>query len=320
MEGIWLIFEVFKEPLKEMVNKIFKIKEKKELTEESIRNVVRECLNQNAFENLSSTRREEISEDFEVIIQNSLLNSNSEVMQDEFTLDELLQALEGILIYPSTEDTVIVIPPGKLATETDQVKKLREEIKKKLLEGKKVTISPTGKVNPNDTTSNNITIPPGKLASFYWYERDKDLFNAEVAAMSRYFPAFKLQKLETGHLCWQGVIETGIGYSPWHLLVMYDHNHPSNDSYGGSIKIYSLEPDLEQYKATIPHLLRDANQQIYLCTARKEDVNANTVISNVGKVTTTAASSLAWAVKWITVFELWVSEKITLNQFQEHTF
>ena len=56
----------------------------------------------------------------------------------------------------------IIIPTGRLADD-EMLKRKREELKRKLMEGKKVTISPTGNVTgPDDGTG--ISIPKGKLA------------------------------------------------------------------------------------------------------------------------------------------------------------
>ena len=60
-------------------------------------------------------------------------------------------------------------------------------------------------------------------------------------------------------------------------MVVYDHNHPHNNTYGGSLRVYSVKPDLnELYKAagSLPHVLRDANGDLYMCTARKEDIDS----------------------------------------------
>ena len=157
--------------------------------------------------------------------------------------------------------------------------------------------------NPNDESA----------ASFYWYERDPALLTAEKHAMRKYFPTFKLKKLDDGRLCWMGSVsaknvrENAI----WYLEVVYDHNHPHNNTYGGSIKVYSIEPTLESLSkklGSIPNTLMDSKGHLYLCTARPSDFK-------VGKITTSAASAITWAVKWIHAFELWLSGDITTNEF-----
>lgn len=127
-----------------------------------------------------------------------------------------------------------------------------------------------------------------------------------------------MSKLKDGRLSWTGVVQPKSvrKNAVWRLQLVYDHNHPSNNSYGGSIKVYSISPDLnEMYKRLggIPHTLRDASGNIYICTARKEDIRT-------GSVVTSAVSSMAWAIKWIVVFELWLAGDVTTKEFSEHTF
>ena len=68
-------------------------------------------------------------------------------------------------------------------------------------------------------------------------------------------------------------------------------------------RVYSVKPDLnELYKAagSLPHVLRDANGDLYMCTARKEDIDS-------GNRTTSAAKALGWAAKWIFAVEGWLA-------------
>ncbi len=223
----------------------------------------------------------------------------------------------------TTNEPAIVVPEGKLAqpsqTEDDAARK-RRELREKLLRGEEVIVTQSGeiedkkKMNPNESA---IVVPEGKLAaSFYWYERDPDLLTAEVAAMKKFFPQFQLQKLGDGRLCWVGFLApTNIRRNAkWLLQVIYDHNHPHNTTYGGSIKVYAVEPDLEKIRqeiGSIPHTLIDSSGHLYLCTARPEDVK-------VGRISTSAASGLSWAAKWITAFELWIAGDISTSEFAGH--
>jgi hypothetical protein len=166
-----------------------------------------------------------------------------------------------------------------------------------------------------------IVVPPGKLAapSMFWYENDPELYQLEVRAMTRRespFRAFQLRKETDGRLAWLGSVAPGLlkgGKRTYLLHAVYDHNHPHNSSFGGSVKVYVLDPDLDDMseRLKIPHLLRDSAGSVYLCTARHEDFKA-------GKVTTSAASALAWAVKWISLFELYLSDEVTYDQFAGH--
>lgn len=210
----------------------------------------------------------------------------------------------------------IQIPKGILAVDDEQLKRKREELKKKLREGKKVVVEKSGNVNPNDNTNtgNNIQIPPGKLA-FYWYEEKPQLLQEEIAAMKNFFPQFQLDKFEEdGRLYWHGTVTPEVlGGTQWYLQLIYDNSHPHNNNYGGSVKVYSIEPDLDElatdfYEANskvIPHLLTDGAGHKYMCTSEKE--NFQTSASR----TTSAASCLAWAMKWIALYELLISEDDT---------
>jgi len=134
--------------------------------------------------------------------------------------------------------------------------------------------------------------------------------------MRRYFPHFQLSKLDDGRLYWYGNLKTDLrSGGQWYIQAIYENNHPNNSNYGGSVKVYSIEPDLEEIQneigETIPHLLRDSGGHLYLCTARPEDVRA-------GNVVTSAASSLAWAVKWISAFELWMAGDLKSSEFSDH--
>jgi hypothetical protein len=215
----------------------------------------------------------------------------------------------------------IQIPPGKLAIDDEELKKKREELKKKLLEGQKIVIANNGNVSPdssNANTGDKIQIPPGKLASFYWYDKDFELFQEEVAAMKHFFQDnFQLDKLEDGRLFWFGTLNTGLlGNNAWHLQLVYDNNHPSNSSYGGSVKVYLVSPDIDDLQnelgVPLPHILKDAANNLYLCTAERGSFYASRNKS------TSAASCLSWAVKWIAVCEMFIGGEVTYEEFANH--
>lgn len=211
----------------------------------------------------------------------------------------------------------IVVPGAVLASRSDDAAaQKRRELREKLLRGETLKVAPTGPlVDPRSAPQNSIEVPPGKLASLYWYERDPVLLQDEQVAMQRFFPQFTLGKLNDGRLYWSGLLQTDLRpQGAWHLQAVYENNHPSNSSWGGSVKIYSILPDLEEIRdeiGAIPHTLSDSAGHLYLCTARMEDVKA-------GAVVTSAASSLAWAAKWIALFELWIAGDLSTEKFREH--
>lgn len=153
-------------------------------------------------------------------------------------------------------------------------------------------------------------------APFYWYERDRELFEAEVEAM-KLFPNFQLEKLDDDRLCWIGNLNpNGKSGGTWTIQAVYDHNHPHNNTYGGSVKVYSIRPDLnELYDAAgeLPHILRDEDGFLYMCTARPEDVL-------VGKESTSAATHIGHAAKWIKLVEDWLEGIIGDEIFAEEIY
>lgn len=225
----------------------------------------------------------------------------------------------------------IDVPAGRLAagtTDDEALRDARKKLREALLRGESVVVGDGGILNTaskkgEQPTSQSpaIVVPPGKLAarSVYWYENDPELYQLEVMAMTRKespFRNFQLRKESDGRLSWLGQVAPGLlkgGRRTYVLHAVYDHNHPHNSTFGGSVKVYMLDPDLDELKdrIKIPHLLRDSTGSVYLCTARHEDVK-------VGKINTSAASSLAWAVKWISMFELYLSDEITYEQFASH--
>ncbi len=155
------------------------------------------------------------------------------------------------------------------------------------------------------------------MSGFYWYERYPDIYEGEIKAMKKYFPSFKLEKLNDGRLSWIGQLNpSGKDGGVWALQVIYDNDHPRSDRYGGSVRVYSIAPDLnELFEAAgrLPHVLRDGNGNLYMCTARMEDLDKGT------NETTSAAKSLGWASKWIFIVEGWLKGELGEEVFG-HTY
>ena len=209
---------------------------------------------------------------------------------------------------------IISIPSTRLAADDATLKAKREELKKKLLEGKKVTIAPDGNVTKGDDSS-SIVIPKGKLAIIQWYEKDPGLLMAEKAAMNHAFPGFALDKLDDGRLAWVGSLNIGIlGDNEWHIMAVYNNNHPEQVM-GSSVRVYLIQPDIDELIKDLGwkpfHLLPDSNNQYYLCTAEAGNIKT-------GKETTSAASVIAWAVKWLMAFELVLTGDLSKEQFNTH--
>jgi hypothetical protein len=208
-------------------------------------------------------------------------------------------------------------------SQEDAAAKKRKEIFDKLKKNEPVVLKRGSELTTSDdpgADENATRLPRGKLAaSIYWYERDPELLEAEKLAMRQSsFSNFQLEKLEDGRLCWIGGLNpSGTGGGVWTVQAIYDNNHPhNNNSYGSSVYVYSIKPDLDElFKEAekLPHILRDQYGHLYMCTARQEDVDAgvNTI--------TSAAKTLAWAAKWIWMVEGWLNGDFGDEVF-EHNF
>lgn len=166
-----------------------------------------------------------------------------------------------------------------------------------------------------------IKIPKGTLDAFYWYEGEEGLrlLETEKRVMNRFLPQFTLKKLPDGKMVWFGSIVSNMG-SEWELAAVYQNNHPDNSTYGGSIRVYPIEPDLNHFEkklGILPHVLGEANDR-YLCTSQANDFKS--LKNQNGKLleATSAASALAWAGKWILMFESWIYGEISLDDFASH--
>ncbi len=213
----------------------------------------------------------------------------------------------------------ILIPKGKLVADDDvALKARRAELKRKLLEGGKITLRPDGAATDNPSGQDStISIPKGKLASQQWYERNPTLLRAEQTAMEKFFPSFKLYKLDDGRLYWTGVLSPGVYETKfgtprtYTVMAVYQNNHPVQKM-GSSVYVYLIQPDIDdiikEYGKCPHHLLRDSIGEVYLCTANSEDIKTGSTI-------TTAASVLAWAVKWLLAYELVLTGDLTKDEF-----
>lgn len=102
----------------------------------------------------------------------------------------------------------------------------------------------------------------------------------------------------------------GIKCRKYNLALVYDNDHPKV-RYGSSVKTYPLSPTISELQEIvnktpglspkkIPHLLPDANGELYLCSADRSDVSTSLDSS---KGVTSAATSLRFALRWINIFE-----------------
>jgi len=214
-------------------------------------------------------------------------------------------------------EATISVAKGKLAGE-DAAAKKRRELRERLSKGETVKIAKGGGAMGNGEEA-TVEVGKGKLAA-QWYDIDPTLLTMEKIAMARNFPQFTLDKLDDGRLCWVGVLEPGIYESKfgekrqYHVMAVYDNNHP-NQKMGSSVKVYPLMPDVDELIESCGfrpfHLLRDEVGNLYLCTNEAGD-------QKVGVTTTTAASVLGWASKWLIAFELVLTGDLPLADFNRH--
>ena len=172
--------------------------------------------------------------------------------------------------------------------------------------------------------------------AFYWYQSDPDLYRAEVQAMNKFFPSFTIHQLPdgSGRLYWRGKVQpAGPDGMVWDLMLIYknDHPHAGASEYGGSIQILPVQPRLKDiatrmmpileetygsyencvrhgFGLGLPHIYRDnfgRNEEYFICTADPKYFKTGMTRS------TSAASSLSWACKWILLCEMWMNGEIS---------
>lgn len=164
------------------------------------------------------------------------------------------------------------------------------------------------------------------MSGDYWYEKHPELLEAEKQAMHQFFPKFKIDKLSDGRLYWVGSVNPrGEAGGVWTLQAIYDHDHPSNkNTFGSSVRVYSILPDLNDLAKAVggplPHVLVDSANNLYLCTSRKTDVSSGYRSDGESGEVTSAATSIAWGLKWIWIVEGWLAGEISDDEAFGHTF
>lgn len=209
-------------------------------------------------------------------------------------------------------------------------------------------------IDEPQASANPKLVPKTVVSADQWYEKNPDLFTAEKAAMYD-FQGKKARFciLKDGRACWmvssrplvasmnkcanctmqnckkrcvaQNANAKGSMCRKYDLLLVYDNDHPQA-RYGSSVKAYLLNPTVDQLQdivnrtsgvspKNIPHLLRDGNGELYLCSADTRDVS--TSLDSKGGITS-AATSLRFALRWINIFELGLIDPVTWGKFQRH--
>ena len=203
------------------------------------------------------------------------------------------------------ENKILFIEKASLALD-DAAAKKREEIAERLRQGRDVEIQGNSgeMTTPEDMRGMNgpkLKVDKDKLATaFYWYEKDRKRYDMEVKAMRQLFPKFQMEKLDDGRLCWVGKLNpNGKTGGIWTIMAVCDHNHPHNNSWGGSVRVYSIQPDLNELYSEIgqlPNTLRDESGILYICTCPQ---------ALVKKVSFSVAAHIGYATRWIKLLEDW---------------
>ena len=159
-----------------------------------------------------------------------------------------------------------------------------------------------------------------------WYQTNPQLQKLEIKAMADIHPDAKMGYLPNGKMYWQVRIRPVVcgQRKDWTLLAVYDSDHPQQ-RWGGSVKFYPVKPNYDEMMKmvncskvtpkTIPHMLRDGYNQMYMSIPDENNIYASHERSS--KVTT-AAAYLRFAMGWITVFELGLIDQKTWSFFHEH--
>lgn len=170
------------------------------------------------------------------------------------------------------------------------------------------------------------------MAFYYWYQNDPQLYQAEVMAMQKFFPQFKIQQLQdgSGRLYWRGKVQPIPGGIVWDVMLIYKNDHPKAQGYGGSVQILPVSPRLkdiakqmmplllESYgninnlerrglQLGLPHVYHDGfgrEEEYFICTADPKYFKA-------GQTSTSAATALSWACKWMMLCEMWMNGEIS---------
>ena len=229
-----------------------------------------------------------------------------------------------------------IIPPSVLSAD-GELDKLRDL----LTSGRDLEIDSGGRIvdagnSCNHTAAENSSnqakakaIPEAVLSAAQWYETNKDLYNAEIAAMRKEFnnPNLQPKFMDDGRMYWVVTAKPNLGREyttmKYKLLLVYDADHPKV-RYGSSVKVYPVNPSINELQSyvnrlpsvtpkNIPHTLVDSTGARYLCTADTTNVS-----DDITRGITSAVTSYRFAFRWLTIFELGIRDPATWAKFQRH--
>jgi hypothetical protein len=180
----------------------------------------------------------------------------------------------------------------------------------------------------SSVNSNQRIAPSPKqvVAAPQWYESNPALQEAEIAAMRAFEPDAQFGYLPDGKMFWPIRIRPEIAgeRKDWTFLAVYDADHPQK-RWGGSVKFYPVSPSYDEMRRMveassvtpkfIPHMLRDEDDQMYLCTQHYQLVKAG---HSAGEEVTSAAACLRMAMVWVNYFEYGLHDQEIWSEFQRH--
>lgn len=255
-------------------------------------------------------------------------------MRGETDMNEERNTEEDVDENPAPKKTGVV-PKGIVSTRSvsDLINEMRgEENPEGAVDSDDDTVMDEDNEQEQNAKPNPKLVPKTVVSAGQWYESNPDLLIAEKAAMYDFQGnKAKFRILNDGRACWlvhcqPSIAERDKRYCrAYDIALIYDNDHPQA-RYGSSVKAYLLNPTVDQLQdivnrtrgvspKNIPHLLRDGNGELYLCSADTKDVSTN--LDSAGGITS-AATSLRFALRWINIFELGLIDPVTWGKFQRH--
>lgn len=292
-----------------------------------------ESINANAGNNLSSDSNQVSTEETKKsIIPKAVVSVDSEIQRMRELLTSGREAVidsDGTISAVEEMRTGDTVPKAVVSADTsgnsvqDMINEMRGTTSSEADQSNQPDID-----TPSDNVSSKKTgiIPKAVVsADSQWYTTNKDLFEAEIVAMHDFKPNARYDFFNDGRMYWSvQFTPTVAGKKTRTYNLALVHDHPKA-RYGSSVKAYLLSPAVEDLQKivntmpeikdkSIPHLLRDSNGELYLCSA--DTTNCNDDLDKGG--ITSAATSLRFAMRWINIFELGLIDPITWDKFHKH--
>ena len=225
-------------------------------------------------------------------------------------------------------------PVGKTVVSANDNANAIANLRRTLESDQQTFVNSDGTVyNPSDPETFQNSLSGGgfkpvdkAVVAAQWYQQNPTLQRAEIQAMMDIKPDAKYDYLPNGKMFWSVRLRPVVcgKRKDWTILMVYDEDHPQI-RWSGSLKAYPVKPNISEMQTlvdwsfvtpkSIPHLLRDDDHQLYMCTQHMDHVHAG---RNRGEKVTTAAACLRYAMRFITVFELGLIDQITWSKFQAH--